>query len=308
MLRKFALTLSVLFIVLLIGMVVWRWPAPSYRGQNLTVDIAVPETFEILLLGDMGSGGPEQFRVAESMERYCQEHPLTAVIFLGDNFYSKGVASVDDPQWKSKFLDVYSKDCLKKVPFYALLGNHDYRGNPEAQILFTSEAPAWHMPHRFYEIAFGSRLQLVMIDSNIPDVCGIPSRCSLDFMKTALTRGSFKDRLVLGHHPIVSASSKYAKMDTRGKVLRSLLCQERASYIAGHSHHLEHRQIPDCRLDAFISGGGGADLYATRNEDPDSYFASSRHGFLILKASSTELEFTFYDTWLDKLYSYVRRN
>ena len=45
------------------------------------------------------------------------------VVLLGDNFYEDGVASVDDPQWQTKFEDPYANIDL---PFYAVLGNHDH--------------------------------------------------------------------------------------------------------------------------------------------------------------------------------------
>lgn len=307
MVRKLILNLALLILILVVAAIVWRWPIPAYQGQNLRVDLPVPESFEILLLGDMGTGDEQQARVADAMEQYCESHPLTAVIFLGDNFYPRGVASTDDPQWKNKFLNMYNKDCLKALPFYAILGNHDYKTNPEAQILFKSEAPAWHMPYRFFEIAFGSRLQLVMIDSNYPDFCGLASHCTLDFLKQSLGEGEFGDRIVLGHHPLISASEKYPKQDMRGKIIQKMICDRATTYISGHSHHLEHRQLKGCRTDAFISGGGGADLYQVNSEDPDSYFSNSKYGFLSLKVVPGELHFTFFDPWLDPLYSYVRR-
>jgi tartrate-resistant acid phosphatase type 5 len=307
--RPWLLVLPLLFSLFLISaFAIWRNPAPAYKGQDLRVDIPVGDRFEIILLGDMGNGSPEQAAVADAMETYCQQHQLTAIIFLGDNFYMNGVTGTDDQQWKDKFLSVYGKDCLGKIPFYALLGNHDYKGNPAAQIAFHSENPSWHMPFRFYEITFGKRLQLVMSDSNIPDYCGSTTNCALDFMLDALQRGDFRDRLVLGHHPIRSASQKYHRQDIRGRLLQSLLCNRATSYIAGHAHHMEHRQFPGCSLDEFVSGAGGADLTPVNSEDPDSYFGLSKHGFLTLEASPEELRYSFRDTALDLLYSYTRKS
>lgn len=307
MVRKLFFVVILLFIVLFISAILWRWRIPEYKGQNLRIDQSAPESFEILLLGDMGSGDESQARVADAMEKYCASHSLAGVVFLGDNFYPKGVSSTDDPQWKAKFLNMYDKDCLKTVPFFSILGNHDYKGNAEAQIQFKSEAPAWHMPHRFFEVAFGSRLQLIMIDSNYPDLCGLPSICALDFLRQSLGEGNFADRIVVAHHPLISSSQKYKGQEFRGMVIQQMVCDKATTYISGHSHHLEHRQLKDCRTDAFISGGGGAGLYQVNSEDPDSYFTSSKNGFLSLKVVPGELHFTFYDPWLDPLYSYVRR-
>ena len=45
---------------------------------------------------------------------------------LGDNIYDSGVTSVTDPQWQTKFEIPYMG---VNLPFYVVLGNHDYGGN-----------------------------------------------------------------------------------------------------------------------------------------------------------------------------------
>lgn len=60
------------------------------------------------------------------------------MLALGDNFYWRGVQSVDDPLWKSVWEDRFQQESLR-TPWYAILGNHDHYGNPEAQIDFARE-------------------------------------------------------------------------------------------------------------------------------------------------------------------------
>lgn len=66
------------------------------------------------------------------------------IISAGDNFYPSGVEGVLEPfaddftsfefeYWKRCFL----KHASLRVPFYAVLGNHDYMGQWEAQIEFS---------------------------------------------------------------------------------------------------------------------------------------------------------------------------
>jgi acid phosphatase len=74
------------------------------------------------------------------------------VLALGDNFYQSGVASVDDPLWKSVYEDVYTHPALN-VPWHVALGNHDYRGNPQAQVDYTARHTRWSMPARYYQVA-----------------------------------------------------------------------------------------------------------------------------------------------------------
>ncbi len=63
------------------------------------------------------------------------------VVAVGDNFYEDGVASVTDPHWQNSFEKVYTAPSLQ-VPWWAVLGNHDYHGNCDAQIEYT------HSPKR----------------------------------------------------------------------------------------------------------------------------------------------------------------
>jgi tartrate-resistant acid phosphatase type 5 len=61
------------------------------------------------------------------------ENQIEFIINLGDSFYPAGVESVTDPQWYSRFESIFDPDILN-MPFYSILGNHDYQGNINAQL------------------------------------------------------------------------------------------------------------------------------------------------------------------------------
>lgn len=51
------------------------------------------------------------------------------VLSLGDNFYSNGVESLDDPLWDKAYANIYPKmSYLKDLTWYGVIGNHDFRG------------------------------------------------------------------------------------------------------------------------------------------------------------------------------------
>ncbi|WP_141732138.1 metallophosphoesterase [Oligoflexus tunisiensis] len=304
--RRLPLFLIVMLACILVAYLTWRLRAPLGKENPIILREEATEEMEIIFFGDSGSGLPEQFKLAEALERYCLTHPLRAVFLLGDNFYPAGVQSVDDPQWQTKFRDAYEKPCLSRIPFYPILGNHDYKGHPAAQIAYTQTQKHWRMPHRFYSVQFGELAKIIALDTNIADICGLAEHCTLDFLRESLKDTSVTHRIVIGHHPIYSASGKYGAT-LLGRVLRSYLCESGALYIAGHSHHLEHRHDADCSLDLFISGGGGADLYETRSNDLGTRFVQSNHGFLRLKLSKAGRELTFFDSELKELYSFRDR-
>lgn len=304
--RRVPLFFLLLFASILVGFLTWRLRAPLRKENPIVLKEPGADVMEFIFFGDNGSGLPAQFKLAEALERYCLTHPLRAVFMLGDNFYPVGVQSVDDPQWQTKFHDAYGTPCLSQLPFYPILGNHDYKGHPAAQIAYTAKQKQWRMPHRFYSVQFGDLAKIIALDTNVADICGFSEHCVLDFLRTSLQDSSIPFRIVIGHHPILSSSGKYGTT-ILGRILRSFMCKTGAIYIAGHSHHLEHRQDADCALELFIAGGGGASLYEVRKDDPGTRFVQSNHGFLSVKVSKAGSAFTFFDSDLKELYSFPDR-
>jgi hypothetical protein len=73
------------------------------------------------------------------------------------------------------------------------------------------------------------------------------------------------------------------------------LCQRADAWLSGHSHHLEHLKPEGCRLDLFVVGGGGGDLYQVKDLREDSRFSASQHGFLELEVSEREMVARYVD-------------
>ena len=84
-------------------------------------------------------------------------HRSTAFDFgitLGDNFYSIGMESPEDPRWKTQWEQLYGP---MGIPFYTALGNHDWgqADSPSAEILYSAKSPNWHMPAPYYTYLAG---------------------------------------------------------------------------------------------------------------------------------------------------------
>jgi acid phosphatase len=119
----------------------------------LTKAAAAAPSLNFLVMGDWGREGVSHQRdVAGQMGRIAQSANARFVVAVGDNFYENGVASVQDPQWRSSYEDVYVAPSLQK-PWHALLGNHDYKGTPQAQIDYTAHSSRWKMPARYYQLS-----------------------------------------------------------------------------------------------------------------------------------------------------------
>jgi hypothetical protein len=269
--------------------------APAFKaadGRSLT----------LLVFGDWGSGNADQMAVAALLERLCVERSADAVLSMGDNFYPEGVRSVDDPMWQTRWRDVYSTPCLKGVPFYLALGNHDYQGegDPGAQIRYSRVEPGhWVMPARSFTVTFGNLLTVSNIDSNFPDKCGLPFLCSLDGLEQSLARSRSTWRIAMGHHPALSGG-KYVRLKPYARrTIPGFLCDNRFdAYFSGHEHaffHIEGRnQDLPCDIRQVVVGNGGASLYAPRaNAQPPPVFARAVHGAAVASFTAERAEVEF---------------
>jgi len=157
------------------------------------------------------------------MGRTAVETGTHFVIALGDNFYPDGVPGVETPQWQTSYEKIYRAPSLQ-VPWYVLLGNHDYHTSAQAQIDYTLHGPRWKMPARYYSVTRRvdpqTTAQFFFLDTNAfivgyrnnpakyKGVNEQDSAAQLAWLERELARSSAQWKIVCGHHPILSASEK----------------------------------------------------------------------------------------------------
>ena len=74
---------------------------------------------------------------------------------------------LDDPLWMTNYELIYSHPELQ-IPWYPILGNHEYRGNTQAVLDYSAVSRRWQMPARYYSKVFeedGATLRVVFIDT-----------------------------------------------------------------------------------------------------------------------------------------------
>lgn len=263
-----------------------------------------------IVMGDWGRFGEDhQIPVAKQMGITATAINRDFIISTGDNFYPVGVASEYDPQWKSSYEDIYT-DFSLHWNWYPVLGNHDYAGNPDAQVAYSKISRRWNMPARYYSETFNingdpsQQVLIAFIDTNplIPEfykskqyaknVISQDSTAQKKWLVKTLTEApkSVKWKLVVGHHPLFTATLKRREAyDTKAvrKSLKSLLDKyEVDAYIAGHDHDLQHL-LPEGKTHYFVSGSASEATPIDRL--PFSKLASSEYGFMVFSALANTL-------------------
>jgi 3',5'-cyclic AMP phosphodiesterase CpdA len=107
-----------------------------------------------IVFGDWGRNGEDnQKQVARTMGVVAKKFKAEFIISTGDNFYPNGVKSTRDYNWIASFENIYTAQSLQ-TDWYVVLGNHDYRGEPQAEIDYSQVDRRWNMPARYYSTTY----------------------------------------------------------------------------------------------------------------------------------------------------------
>ena len=250
----------------------------SLSGQAPQLALASRQgTLRIAVAGDIGRGTE---RVAAGIAKIG---PIDAVIIPGDNIYPCGVQTKEDPLWRR-----LTPLANLNVPLFPVLGNHDYCGNPNAEI--NAPLPNWDFPARQYTV--GSDVaDFVMIDTQAYIDGGAAPSIAFDGAKW---------RIVVGHHTVVS--SGYHGYFPRREVrrMRQLVPLFRKAgvdlYVCGHDHHQE---LIDANPHYLISGAGSEPippvLLRSGTIFPTNAPFREPIGFTLLEITRDAMAITFYD-------------
>ncbi|KAJ4974719.1 hypothetical protein NE237_007893 [Protea cynaroides] len=274
-------------------------------------------SLSFLVIGDWGRRGAEnQSQVALQMGMIGEKLDVNFVISTGDNFYDNGLTGVDDPNFEESFTKIYTAKSLQK-PWYTVLGNHDYRGNVEAQLspVLRKIDRRWICLRSF--IVNAEVAEFFFIDTNpfvdmyfydpkdhMYDWRGLrPSRKIyitnvLKELDLALKKSTAKWKIVVGHHAVRSVGHHG---DTE-ELVQLLLPVLRANYVDlymnGHDHCLEHISGTNDRPIQFLTSGAGSKAWRgdVKGLERDGMkFFYDGQGFMSVQLTQTDAEIVFYD-------------
>lgn len=260
---------------------------------------------DFAVIGDWGRGGTDiQMRMAATFDKMKPDF----VISTGDNFYLDGISSVTDIK-SFQWAQTYNTD----VPWYLVLGNHDYYGNAAAQIELTDVYTHWNMPSRYFNKRIGD-IEFWFLDTTpwleynpvhkdkleawqrleiqrekIPEQYG--------WLQTTLAASDAPRKIFVGHHPLWTFGEHVDEAnDEMRAYLTELMAQYKVeSYLCGHDHNLQY--VSSGGLHEFISGGGAWKydwdwfLGSRSMDDAELKYGSSEYGFLWVSGHT----YSFYD-------------
>ena len=121
-----------------------NWKANAAEWQKLKGEIT------LYMTNDMGRNGYyDQKPIAELMGEMADVVGPECVIAAGDIHHFNGVASIQDPLWLTNYEWVYSHPELM-LDWFAVCGNHEYRGNTQAFMDYGKVSRRWMMREKYY--------------------------------------------------------------------------------------------------------------------------------------------------------------
>jgi acid phosphatase len=274
--------------------------------------MAAAAPLKFVLIGDWGRMGHDnQVDVANQMGKTAADFGSVYTVSMGDNFYENGVAGVADPQWQSSFENIYTAPSLQS-PWKIILGNHDYRGNVQAQLDYSKTSSRWRLPARYYQettaLPDGGKADFFYLDTSPfiqryigtkVDISGQDSQLQLEWLDAALGASTAQWKIVIGHHPIytVVTGQDHDEPDLISRLDPVLRKHKVLIYINGHDHCL---QVVNQGGIAYVTNGAGSQVYqpVAKREG----FSSGAHGFMTVALTSQKLDFTLIDMTGKTLY------
>ncbi|XP_059649806.1 purple acid phosphatase 17-like [Cornus florida] len=280
-------------------------------------------SLKFLVVGDWGRKGLyNQSEVAFQMGRVGQELNIEFVISTGDNFYDNGLTSVNDPAFKESFTQIYSAESLQKQ-WYAVLGNHDYRGDVKAQLspVLRKIDRRWLILRSYVlnagiaEFFFVDTTPFVDVYFDDPlhhryDWRGISHRETylarlLKDLESALSSSKAKWKIVVGHHAMRSVSHHGDTQEVVERILPVLKANNVDMYVNGHDHCLQHLSCLDSPIQFITSGAGSkawrGDVKDHHNRCAINFFHDGQ-GFMSVQMTQTNAEMVFYDVFGKVIY------
>jgi 3',5'-cyclic AMP phosphodiesterase CpdA len=209
----------------------------TVRAQELKLPMK-EGSVRFAILGDAGTGGSAQRRVARRLAATHAIYPFEFVLMLGDNLYG----SENSADYARKFETPYKPLLDAGVKFYAALGNHD------------DPSQAFYKPFnmdgkRYYSFkAPNGSVRFFALDSNYMQ------QEQLTWLEKELAASGSDWKIAFFHHPLYSSGERHGSDEKLREQLEPLFVKHGMEVVfTGHEHFYE-RLKPQKNIHYIISG------------------------------------------------------
>ena len=217
------------------------------------------------VIGDAGTGGRDQFRVAQAMAETYRRQPFGLLLTTGDNVYYGDVADRANEVIHKPYRPLFDAG----VEFRPVLGNHDIDEQEDMPEILATLG----MSRRFYSFTSGP-VDFFALDSNQMD------SDQLTWLIGRLTCSDSEWQVVYLHHPLYS-SGKHGSDTALRKRLEPVLVAGGADIVfAGHDHDYE-RTLPQHGIVHVVTGGGGSRIRSVGTSDFTAVSEADHHFTLV---------------------------
>ena len=280
-------------------------------AQNEAAWKAIEKPLNFYIANDLGRNGYyDQKPVARTMGKMAENIDIECVVAPGDVHHFEGVRSTSDPLWMTNFELIYDHPELM-LPWYAIAGNHEYRGNTQAVIDYSRVSARWNMPYFYYTKVLESddiTVRLVMLDTSplldkyrkdtedYPDAGKRDIDRQLVWLDSVLNVSKEDWVIVVGHHPIYADTEKNEteRTDMQKRVDTILRRHKNVDlYVCGHIHNFQHIRRSGADYDYVVNTSGSLTRPVKKIEG--TQFCSSVSGYSLVTADKKELSLHLID-------------
>lgn len=259
-----------------------------------------PAPIRFAVIGDSGTGGQHQYRIAKQMAAWHERLPYHLVLMLGDNIYGAYWGGGNKKYFEAKFDRPYAELLARGVIFRAALGNHDAREAGGRDLIEAYDRFHIEGPQGYYSFTAGENakkqeaaplveffvLNTMRLEKDKQD----PEQ--LAWLEQALSRSRARWRIVYGHHPLYSTGKRHGGDAGLRKKLESLLTGEGVQVVLAGHDHIYQRFHPQGGIVYFVCGSSGK--LRRGNAGPSPLVAAvedQQRVFMLWEATVEELRF-----------------
>ncbi len=273
-----------------------------FIGASAYAQIDLPDSppgrgeFRFAAIGDAGTGGKNQKKVADRLLNIQSKTNFSLLLFLGDNLYEfgspKGV--------EKKFLKPYGSLYSRGVEFRGVIGNHDRHskyGVLLQQMLFKMG------PNTFYSFSKGNGLlDFFAVDTTL--IAKLKNRAQAElqqkWLEDSLAKSKARWKITFMHHTVYSSAKRHGlgagdeeKMIRIRKQLEPLCIKYGVRMSLNGHDHVYERTKPQHGVQYFTSGAG-AKLRKGNLRKDSPYFAFGNdqvRSFMLFSVTRKSIKF-----------------